>query len=298
MAEKATSTVMVPLTVEDRAKRADDMASLVSRIAAIKAQAKAKAFEFKELVDGLMDELQEHARVLNAGLEDRDQLALTFPEEQAAKALHDIAKAACTCKDPSVHDPGCPTHGVDGSEAKAAASEREAKRTDEEQAAELARAGEIRGEDFVQVVAADAGQACEATAPLICATKDCGRPATCIGHYDGDPGGGEDTPACDECCLHGQEQGHCRPIEQAEEPETNGAEEPRDVPYAGIGGAVGADAAQPLEDIVAAASVDVGTVEGPASVAAFREKRAQAEGREVLDRDGQGPVVVTPEKTA
>ena len=44
-----------------------------------------------------MDRLEEHARVLRAGEEDRSQLDLTFPEAEAAKALHDVAAAACAC---------------------------------------------------------------------------------------------------------------------------------------------------------------------------------------------------------
>lgn len=38
----------------------------------------------------------------------------------------------------------------------------------------------------------------------------CGKPATCIGAYE-DPEA-KDQPACDECCGHGNEDGHCRPI--------------------------------------------------------------------------------------
>jgi hypothetical protein len=37
----------------------------------------------------------------------------------------------------------------------------------------------------------------------------CGKPATCIGAYEED---GPDTPACDDCCGHGQEDGHCLPL--------------------------------------------------------------------------------------
>lgn len=88
------STVRVALTVEQRADKADVMAVLISQIGAVKAQAKAKAFEFRDLVEGLMDQLEEHARVLNMGHEQRSQLDLTFPESEAAKALHDVAAAA------------------------------------------------------------------------------------------------------------------------------------------------------------------------------------------------------------
>lgn len=38
--------------------------------------------------------------------------------------------------------------------------------------------------------------------------------ATCVGSYEGhEP---EGTPACDECCGHGNEDGHCKMIEDAE----------------------------------------------------------------------------------
>lgn len=40
-------------------------------------------------------------------------------------------------------------------------------------------------------------------------TCDCGAPATCSGQYEGHGG---HTPACDDCCGHGNEDGHCKPI--------------------------------------------------------------------------------------
>ncbi len=49
MAKDEQTTVTVPLTVEERAERADIMAGLVGQIVAVKAQAKAKAFEFREV---------------------------------------------------------------------------------------------------------------------------------------------------------------------------------------------------------------------------------------------------------
>ena len=44
--------------------------------------------------------------------------------------------------------------------------------------------------------------------PRVCA--HCGKPATCFGSYESDL-----TPAyaCDDCCGHGCEDGHCEPIE-------------------------------------------------------------------------------------
>ena len=111
-----TTTISVPLTVEERADRADIMAGLVGQIIAVKAQAKAKAFEFRGAIDALMDRLEEHARVLRAGEEERHQMTLTFPQEQAAQALHDVAAAACTCAGgprADVKHPACRVHGVE-----------------------------------------------------------------------------------------------------------------------------------------------------------------------------------------
>lgn len=39
--------------------------------------------------------------------------------------------------------------------------------------------------------------------------------ATCRGSYEGHEH--KDTPACDECCGHGNEDGHCEPIEEEDE---------------------------------------------------------------------------------
>lgn len=47
-------------------------------------------------------------------------------------------------------------------------------------------------------------------APLVC--SHCGKPASCIGRYDNMI---EDAPACDDCCGHGCEDGHCEPIDVA-----------------------------------------------------------------------------------
>jgi hypothetical protein len=39
----------------------------------------------------------------------------------------------------------------------------------------------------------------------------CCKPATCLGEYETSTG--VDSPACDACCSHGNEDGHCRPID-------------------------------------------------------------------------------------
>ena len=37
----------------------------------------------------------------------------------------------------------------------------------------------------------------------------CGKPATCLGSYEG---AATDEYACDDCCGHGNEDGHCSPV--------------------------------------------------------------------------------------
>lgn len=55
--------------------------------------------------------------------------------------------------------------------------------------------------------------------PLDCSVTEmpplcvhCGQPATCKGAYEGSP---LEEYACDECCGHGNEDGHCEPISEA-----------------------------------------------------------------------------------
>jgi hypothetical protein len=49
--------------------------------------------------------------------------------------------------------------------------------------------------------------AAKAEASLPCHV--CGKPATCIGRYEGH---GDYAPACSACCGHGNEDGRCWPI--------------------------------------------------------------------------------------
>lgn len=37
----------------------------------------------------------------------------------------------------------------------------------------------------------------------------CEKPATCFGAYEGEK---PETWACDDCCAHGNEDGHCHPV--------------------------------------------------------------------------------------
>lgn len=49
-------------------------------------------------------------------------------------------------------------------------------------------------------------------APKILKCSYCANDATCIGQYECMT---EPAPACDECCGHGCEDGHCEPIRAA-----------------------------------------------------------------------------------
>lgn len=158
MGKDEMTTVSVPITVEERAERADIMADLVAQITAVKAQAKTKAFEFREAVEALIDRLEEHARVLRAGHEERSQLDLTFPESEAAKALHAIAAAACTCIDPNLHAIDCPVHGVDGELARKAAAEREQKAEDKALSEDLTAAANAVAERATTTVSVESGE--------------------------------------------------------------------------------------------------------------------------------------------
>jgi hypothetical protein len=120
-------TVRVPLTVEERAERADVMASLLAEIAALDRQRRAANDEASKHIKDLEARLQEHGNVLRDGAEQRNQLDLTFPQEEAAKALHDIAAVACTCPDPEHPEnrsPTCELHGIDSPDAQAKAEKR------------------------------------------------------------------------------------------------------------------------------------------------------------------------------
>ena len=119
------TTVRVPLTVEKRADIGDKLASLVERIKGVKAEAKGKAFAYRAEIEGLQEEQEQLAAEMILGLEDRPQMSLTFAESEAAKALHDVAAAACTCDEgpeAEVKNPTCPIHGVDAQPAKVSAA--------------------------------------------------------------------------------------------------------------------------------------------------------------------------------
>lgn len=57
----------------------------------------------------------------------------------------------------------------------------------------------------------EADRLCPKCVPKGPLCQDCGKkPATCFGAYEGQK---PETFACDECCGHGNEDGHCHPIE-------------------------------------------------------------------------------------
>lgn len=48
---------------------------------------------------------------------------------------------------------------------------------------------------------------------MVPSCEQCGeRPAFCLGRYDSP----RDAYACDECCGHGNEDGHCRPLNKSD----------------------------------------------------------------------------------
>jgi hypothetical protein len=113
------STVMTALTVEQRAEKGDEMASLVAQIDAIKSQAKAKAFEYRNAIDALHEQLVELSNAMRFGLEETSQMSLFAGQaresQTATQQLAEIAKHACSCEggpESEVHSPACPVHGV------------------------------------------------------------------------------------------------------------------------------------------------------------------------------------------
>lgn len=69
---------------------------------------------------------------------------------------------------------------------------------------------ECNGDDQGREEAVAIASAINRAGPKVCA--NCGEPAACFGSYET-----EFTPAyaCDECCAHGNEDGHCEPVDEA-----------------------------------------------------------------------------------
>jgi len=120
-----SATVRVPLTVEQRAGRADEMARLIARIEGIETEAKEAAAEFRDEIKGLEAELRTIAAGVRDGVDERAQMDLTFTQAEAAKALATVGEAACTCDSPDapVKSIDCPVHGVETREENPAVDE-------------------------------------------------------------------------------------------------------------------------------------------------------------------------------
>lgn len=67
---------------------------------------------------------------------------------------------------------------------------------------------ECTGEDDGHDEAVAIAEAMNRAGPRVC--QDCGKPATCFGSYEDEL---HPAYACDACCGHGCEDGHCEPVE-------------------------------------------------------------------------------------
>lgn len=111
-----TTTVRVPLTVEERAGKADEMARLVLLIEGIEADKAAYAKRRNDEIKEHQAELAAIANVVQQGAEDKAQMDLTFTQVEAAKALAGVGEAACSCEggpEAEVKSATCPVHGLE-----------------------------------------------------------------------------------------------------------------------------------------------------------------------------------------
>jgi hypothetical protein len=274
-----SSTVRVAWTVEQRAEKADEMARLLAVIAGIEDEAKAKAKKFRDEVAARMAELQTIGAELREGAEAKAQLDLFVDQTLAGRDLAEVAKHLCSCPGgpgAEVKSPSCRVHGVDAQ-------------------------------------------------PIRVPLCECKKPATCIGHYDGDVVEG-DVPSCDDCCSHSQKDGHCEPITTAA-PEPTVAQETTDgaaamaEPSGEAGEAQAGEAAAETTsatepDALAEAPTDddgaemtdeeyhakfpnadptPGQCDGSHEPPPCSDPQCvvDAQGREVLESDARGPVVVS-----
>ncbi len=120
---EASATVRVPLTVEEQAERAGQMARLIARIEGVEDEAKEQASIFREEIKGLEAELRSIAAGVREGVVEKAQMDLTFTQAQAAAALAGVGAAACTCTSEDIADPACPVHGVETRGENAAVDE-------------------------------------------------------------------------------------------------------------------------------------------------------------------------------
>ncbi len=120
------ATVRVPLTIEQRADKADEMARLVTLIVGIEADKAAYAKRRNDEIKEHQAELEALANVVRGGAEEKSQRELTFTQAEAARALAGVGTAACTCEggpDAEVKAPTCSVHGVETRGENAAVDE-------------------------------------------------------------------------------------------------------------------------------------------------------------------------------
>lgn len=106
----------MPLTVEERADKANEMARLALLIAKVEDEAKSVAKRFREEIARHLSALQTIAYVVNEGAEEKAQGELRFDDFAAKEMLFEVGKRACSCEggpDSDVKSPACPVHGVD-----------------------------------------------------------------------------------------------------------------------------------------------------------------------------------------
>jgi hypothetical protein len=117
----AESTVAVPMTLEERADRADIMADLYAELEKLQAEQKAAAFGFRNSIEAVKKRLSEHTHQVRLGYEQRHQLRLDLAPEDAKTALRAGAARICTCESPALAAIDCPMHGTTSKRAPAPA---------------------------------------------------------------------------------------------------------------------------------------------------------------------------------
>lgn len=137
------STVAVPLSLEQRAEKADEMARLVTLISGIEDDKAAYVKKRNEEIKEHQAELEALAEEVREGAQVQSQMDLFVGEDAAKQALAEVAKRSCSCEggpESDVKSPACPAHGVEGESAHAARQELEAGAGDQALADEVAAA--------------------------------------------------------------------------------------------------------------------------------------------------------------
>jgi hypothetical protein len=102
-----TETVRVKLTTDQLAAYSDTMSVKVLAIEALREKKKRDAAATQADIDQLLDELNQIAKAVQEGEEEKAQRELFVDEEQARAALGEVAKRACSPRDATT----CPVHG-------------------------------------------------------------------------------------------------------------------------------------------------------------------------------------------